>query len=309
MSTDPTSEHVLEPDPVDFDWSASHGPSDDVRRIIAAADATDGVSNLNEAACLHLKHRGLADATLFLHVDPDGDDGPPAGFALRIGADVDVVVHPDSRRHGVGTALARAALAGVTTPVEAWSHSDHPAAARIGSSTGLDRERELWVMQRALDDSLPVPDAPPTYTVRAFRAGDEEALLRVNGLAFAQHPEQGHMSLADFRERQDEEWFDPQGLLLAVDADDDTRVLGFHWTKVHAEGFGEVYVVAVDPRSAGSGIGTVLTNAGLVHLRESGLEQVILYVEGDNDPAIAVYDRAGFTRLRVEAQYVGVPSL
>ena len=295
-------------DAADFDWSAGDGPAADVRRITAAADAADGVANLNEAACLHLKHRGLSGATLLL----TGQGGEATGYALRIGADLDVVVHPDARSHGLGTALARAALEGVETRVEAWSHSDDPAATRVGERTGLARGRELWVMQRALDDSLSAGDPPAGYTVRAFRDGDEEALLEVNSLAFAQHPEQGHMTLADFRERQDEEWFDPAGLLLAVATDDDSRILGFHWTKVHTEaerGYGEVYVVAVDPRSAGAGIGTVLTNAGLAHLRDSGLDTVILYVEGDNDPAIAVYDRAGFTRLRVEAQYAGVPRL
>jgi mycothiol synthase len=33
---------------------------------------------------------------------------------------------------------------------------------------------------------------------------------------------------------------------------------------------------------------------------------VILYVDGDNDPAIAVYVGAGFTHARTEAQYRGV---
>ena len=56
------------------------------------------------------------------------------------------------------------------------------------------------------------------------------------------------MSLEDFRERQAEAWFDAAGLLLGR-ADDDDRVLGFHWTKVHAEGtaVGEVYVVGGRP--------------------------------------------------------------
>lgn len=294
----------------DFDWSAADGTAADVRRITAAADAADGVTNLNEAACLHLKHRGLSGAHLVLR---DGADGSPGGFALRIGGDVDVVVHPDARGQGLGGALARAVLEGVTSPVEAWSHSDHPAAGRIAPRVGLARERELWVMQRPLDDSLPPVAAEAAYDVRAFRPGDEEAVLEVNSLAFAQHPEQGHMTLDDFRERQAEDWFDPAGLLLAVAADDDSRVLGFHWTKVHPaepggeRPFGEVYVVAVDPRSAGAGIGTVLTNAGLRHLRERGLDRVILYVEGDNTPAITVYDRAGFTQARVEAQYAGTP--
>ena len=36
---------------------------------------------------------------------------------------------------------------------------------------------------------------------------------------------------------------------------------------------------------------------------------MILYVDGDNDPAIAVYVGAGFAHVRTEAQYLGVPTL
>ena len=128
------------------------------------------------------------------------------------------------------------------------------------------------------------------------------------------------MSHEDFRERVSEAWFDPDGLFLAVpdeesnpdEAGDPTmRVLGFHWTKVHRDedpAYGEVYVVAVNPKAAGRGLGTVLTRAGLAHLRDQGLDSVVLYVDGDNAPAIAVYSGQGFHVERTEAQYRGVSS-
>jgi mycothiol synthase len=34
---------------------------------------------------------------------------------------------------------------------------------------------------------------------------------------------------------------------------------------------------------------------------------VILYVDGDNEPAIALYERQGFTEVRTEVQYRGAP--
>lgn len=301
-------------EPAGFDWSSDTGTAADVRRILAAADAEDQVVNLNEAAHLHLKNRGLADAVLHI---ADG------GFALLYDGTLDLIVAPEARGQGVGTALAGAAVAHAGVEVSAWSHSDHPAAARIAEGLGLRRDRELWVMERPLDDTLPGSDLTPgptaDYRVRTFVPGDEEGLLVANALAFSHHPEQGHMSLADFHERAGEAWFDPAGLFLAVPADGgnggdggdggetESQVLGFHWTKVHPEGFGEVYVVAVNPKAAGRGIGKVLTNVGLQHLRDLGLPRVILYVDGDNDPAIAVYHGAGFHHVRTEAQYRGVP--
>jgi mycothiol synthase len=276
------------------------GPAAEVRRIAEACDAADGVITLNEQACLQLKYRGLRDASLWL-----GE----GGFALLHGQILDLAVHPDARGRGVGTALAGAALA-ATDKVEAWSHSDHPGAARIAARFGIPKERELRIMSRPT--SLPVADAvvPPGVRIRTFEPADEDALLEVNAAAFAHHPEQGHMTHEDFRERVAEAWFDPAGLFLAVPEldDPDLPLLGFHWTKVHRDEdppYGEVYVVAANPKAAGRGLGTLLTNVGLRHLATQGVGEVILYVDGDNDPAIAVYEGQGFTSVRTEVQYRG----
>ena len=61
-----------------------------------------------------------------------------------------------------------------------------------------------------------------------------------------------------------EPWFDPEGLLIAEEADG--TVLGFHWTKRHDAHQGEVYVVGIDPAAQGRGLGRLLTLAGLHHL-------------------------------------------
>lgn len=288
-------------DPADFDRGDGSGPAAEVRRIAEACDEADGVITLNEQACLQLKYRGLRGASLWL---------AEGGFALLHGQILDLAVHPAARRSGLGTALARAALTD-TAQVEAWSHGDHPAAARLADRFGIPRERELRIMTRPT--SLPVPEvpAPPGVRVRTFTPADEEALLAVNAAAFAHHPEQGHLTHEDFAERTREAWFDPDGLFVAVPDDDapgQPELLGFHWTKVHRDEeppYGEVYVVAANPKAAGRGLGSLLTSVGLRHLAGQGVEEVILYVDGDNDPAIAVYDRQGFTLARTEVQYRG----
>lgn len=274
----------------------------ELRRIAGACDLADGVITLNEQACLQLKYRGLRDARLWI-------DDDHRGFALLHGGTLDLAVDPEARGEGVGTALARAALA-ESGRVEAWSHADHPGAARIAERFGLARSRDLRIMARPTSEPVLPITLPPGVTVRTFEPSDEAAVLAINAHAFATHPEQGHMTQEDFRERTAEPWFDPQGLFLAVSSADPREVLGFHWTKVHRDEnppYGEVYVVAVSPKAAGKGLGTLLTRIGLEHLATTGVGSVILYVDGDNDAATAVYENQGFRVVRTEAQYRGTP--
>jgi mycothiol synthase len=281
----------------DFRWDNPAGPAEDVRRIVGAATAADGAAPLDEAALLALRHRGLDGSALWLAV-PDGPGptpGPALGFAWLHDEALDLVVTPAARGTGLGAALATAAVP-PTGRLTAWSHGNHPAAAALAPRSGLARVRDLWVMRRSLS-GLPDLGAPADgVDVRAFRVGtDEDAFLAANAAAFAHHPEQGRMTRADLDDRVAEPWFDPAGFFLAWRGE---QLLGYHWTKVHTETappFGEVYVVGITPDAQGGGLGRLLTLTGLHHLAGRGLGEVILYVESDNAPAVAVYERLGFT--------------
>ncbi|NHC23853.1 mycothiol synthase [Nocardioides sp. IC4_145] len=253
-----------------------------VRRVADAAEEVDGAAPLDEATWLALRNR---PDSVRSWVREDG-------FALLVGEDLSLVVHPSARGRGVGAALAVEAVP-ASGPVEAWSHGDHPAARALAARRGFERARELWVMRRP--SSVPLPPLPERdgVLVRGYEADDAEDVVRVNAAAFAAHPEQGAMDLANLRERMAESWFDPAGLLVAVDSSSD-EVLGFHWTKQHSSALGEVYVVGISPAAQGRGLGKLLTLAGLHHLIGKGVDEVLLYVESDNAPAIAVYSGLGF---------------
>ncbi len=154
--------------------------------------------------------------------------------------------------------------------------------------------------------SLPDAALPDGVRIRRFMPGhDEDALLRVNAAAFADHPEQGRLDLNDLRARMAEEWFDPAGLLMAWE---DGELLGFHWTKVPlrdgAPGpVGEVYVVGVSPDAQGRGLGKQLTLAGVQHMASQGRTEIILYVDAANAPAVGLYRRLGFEVFKTDTQY------
>jgi mycothiol synthase len=258
--------------------------------LAARARDVDGVDPLNEASRLALDagHVGLVHMAV-----KEGTTVVAAAFADGL-APVEIVVDPDHRRRGHGTSLITQLLAAGES--QFWAHGDLPAAQALAASKHLQPSRTLLVLRLEMDAAPDPERVPDGVTIRAFEPDDVDAIVRVNGRAFASHPEQGAMDRADFERRASSDWFDPAGLFVAVreggGRDDD--VVGFHWTKVE-DGVGEVYVVGVDPSEQGSGLGTALTAKGLRHLHESGVRTVDLYVEGDNDPALAVYRRLGFT--------------
>jgi mycothiol synthase len=247
-------------------------------------------------------------------------DGTLAGYAHLDAPDVaqhgdasgELVVHPGQRGRGFGRALSSALIAGADgAGVRLWAHGELPAAVGLAKAAGYARFRALWQMRMPLASLAALPDgaaaAAPGVSIRTFRPGaDEEAWLTVNRRAFAHHPEQGSWDMHDLLVREAEAWFDPDGFFLA---ERDGRLAGFHWTKVHPDGgtggapLGEVYVVGVDPGQQGGGLGRALTLAGLRHLRERGLAEVMLYVDEDNTAAVRMYQALGFSRWSTDAMY------
>ena len=229
--------------------------------------------------------------------------GPEDGFGMA-----ELVVHPEARRHGIGTAMIRAALSKTNGRNHFWAHGTLEPARATASALGLEPVRELVQMRRPLHD-IAEPTVPDGVRIRTYAGtADDAELLRVNNAAFATHPEQGGWSAADLDERRAESWFDPEGLFLAFDEHTDA-LLGFHWTKVHSDqaGLGEVYVLGVDPGAQGSGLGGLLTAVGIAHLARrlggSAEPTVMLYVESDNTAALNTYRRLGFTQFSVDTAY------
>ena len=286
-----------------------------VRDLQAAATAADGVSPLSEQTVLSLgapsgrvRHLlGYAAEQLTGYAQLDGPTAPDASGEL--------VVDPDARRQGTGRALVDAALR-AAPQARLWAHGRLPAAEALAASAGLEAVRELHKMARPLGESDLDPAAsalPAGFTARAFVPGrDEQAWLSTNAAAFAHHPEQGRLAVADLEERMAQPWFDAAGFIL-VEADGSPgEVAAFHWTKVDpdqrsaldpTQTAGEVYVVGVHPAYQGRGLGRPVTALGLAHLAGLGLPEVVLYVDGDNQAAIRTYTGLGVRSIMVDVMY------
>ena len=315
----------------------------DVFDLVDSATRHDGLTPLSEHVMLHLRHGGDEDVRHVLaradddrlcgyaHLDvTDLVEGPSA----------EMVVAPSMRRHDLGRAMVEELIRISERDVPGrglrlWAHGESEAARGLAESLGFSRARVLWQMRRSLMSPLPDAPLPGGVQVRTFLPGiDDEAWLAVNAAAFADLPDQGGWTIDDLHRRLAESWFDPSGFLVATDERGD--IAGFHWTKVHGghhhpadsdhggadhahlhaegvehghghghghEALGEVYVIGVDPRHQGTGLGRALLVAGLRSLAARGLTQAMLYVDAANTPAIALYSSLGFTHWDTDVLY------
>lgn len=238
----------------------------------------------------------LADAALLGHV---------VGAAIVGAGGLDLVIDPVFRGKGYGAVAASGLLPHLHGNITAWSHGDHPAARALAPRFGFEPVRTLLQLRAlALGESRSDSATfPAGTTITAFRPGvDEAEWVALNARVFAQHPEQGGITLDDLRARQAEPWFDAGDFLVARASDG--RMVGYNWLKLEPGGSdGEVYVIGVDAATAGRGLGRRLMQAGLARMAERGRATATLYVEADNEPAVHLYRSLGFADHIVDVQY------
>ena len=302
--------------------------------LVRAVAEADGFGALSEDGRLALAH-GRPGSAHVLWRDQKSDDARSViGYLYLSPADpagdrtAELCVAPERRGGGIGRALVAAALAQTAGMLRIWAHGSLSTAQRLAESLDFAAVRDLRLMELRLEGGATVPSeggtpvpfeagtpvpwppyqAPPGLSVRTFVPGQDEAVwLGLNSRAFAHHPEQGSWTARDLAEREAEPWFDPAGFFLLLAAGGEP--IGFHWTKVHPAGaygpepVGEVYVLGVDPDRAGRGYGRLLADVGLRHLAQSGLHTIVLYVDGDNTPAVRLYESFGFRIRTVDTLY------
>lgn len=294
-----------------IDWQSLLSPPEQqrIRDIIAAATDLDGVAPVGDQVLRelpadrtgHLLARVDNEIVGYLNLAPATDTGPPMA---------ELVIDPPYRRRGIGSEMIRRGLARGGPDARIWAHGNLEPARAVAAALGMRIVRELLQMRRPLTD-LPAVQVPDDVQISTYSGPSDDAeLLRVNNEAFVWHPEQGGLTVDDLAEQRAESWFDPAGLFLATDTQSG-KLLGFHWTKVHTEWLGEVYVVGVDPAAQGRGLGRLLTLIGLHHLgqRLSDASQptVMLYTEADNTAAVNTYRKLGFEVFSVDAAYAFDP--
>jgi len=258
----------------------------------AASLAADGVPPFNDQALVELRRgerRAIGDADA-LAIVSDAEH------------EVELAVHPERRRCGLGGALA-ARVADELGELDAWAHGDLPGSRAIAERLGMRRVRTLLQLRAPVPAATDPADGLPDGT-RAFEQADASALLALNAAAFASHPEQGRMSADDLASRMAEPWHDDANLVVAPGQ---RGLDAFTWVKPATGGgeadVAELYVLGVSPDRQGAGLGRRMLEATFVRMRAVGATTAHLYVEGDNEAALALYRRAGFEQWAIDVRW------
>ncbi|MDO4898601.1 MAG: mycothiol synthase [Rothia sp. (in: high G+C Gram-positive bacteria)] len=295
--------------------------------------AFDGAQPFSEQTLVEARKAARGDLGNFRLLATESD-GVPVGFAALVREEagwlLEAAVAPSARERGLGSALVAEVLSADDIELlSAWVHSGSDAsspaivsAQKLAKRFGFEAQRELYKLGLALTEQvrtgvLAAAEAQPLpagLTLTTFTPQDGAGWAAANAAAFAHHPEQGRLTVADLEQRIGSAWFRAEGFFLAKD--EGGQIAGSHWTKipVNQEGAleGEVYAVGVTPGWQGKGLGKALTLAGMAYLASTkyepgkALERIVLYVDAENTAAVALYRSLGFSPLAVDRQY-GAP--
>jgi len=219
-------------------------------------------------------------------------NGAIRGYAVLLGDDAVVIVHPEAERAGHGTVLrrwaeARAAERG-TAVLRQFAYGSNDAAREHLRAAGYEPAQHYFRLRADLADVPPAPETP----LRAFdAAGDEAAVHALIDDAFAEIEGYESRSLDAWRAKSiAKDGHDPSLWLLLEDDDGLAgAALGERWE----DGTGYVAELAVASRARGRGHGRTLLLGLFAAFRAAGLTHAELSVHGRNRGALRLYESVG----------------
>ena len=227
---------------------------------------------------------------------------------------VGVVVAPAARRPA--RARAYRLPRWTTSRSTAAGASTSGSSARRRRSTASSR-RGLRSRPRAVRDARATaarpraarPSSGDRPCARSNPGRDDDVWLAVNNPAFAKHAEQGGWTASTLERRMAEAWFDPDAVLprrstsMASPASTGCKV---HEPHASDAALGEIFVIGVDPRMQGTGLGRALAINGLDAVYDRGSRPARCSSRPTTTGAVHSTNALGFTdppcRPRVRAR-------
>lgn len=229
-------------------------------------------------------------------------NGVVKGYALirpelRIGRTVlDLMVYPDYSEQGVERALVRAALTRAQELRASVLHVQVPKGSfwkKLLKGEGLKPVHRYWTM-RWKEDTPPPIELPEGFSLRTYKPGDAETLTRIQNAAFEGSWGFCPNTPEEIQYRAAMSISSPEGILFLSQGD---GIGGYCWTCVlgsSGEAVGVISMIGIDPAYRQQGLGRPLLSAGIGFLCSRKVKYIELSVDGENDPAIRLYQSVGF---------------
>jgi ribosomal protein S18 acetylase RimI-like enzyme len=262
----------------------------DVLQVIVARDVADlGVPDFT----LEDLRADWATPGLDLERDVRVADtgGSIRGYAILLGDDAVVVVHPEAEGEGTGTVLRRWAEARAsergTSVLRQFAYGGNDGARALLRDAGYAPAQHYF---RLRADLAEVP-GPVDVGLREFEPGDEAAVHRLIDDAFADIEGHTPTTLEEWRAKTiAKAGHDPRLWLVAEDEQGVAgAALGERWE--HDTGY--VAELGVAARARGRGLGRALLLGVFAAFRRAGLTHAELSVHGRNRGALALYESVG----------------
>lgn len=229
-------------------------------------------------------------------------DGAVAGYAILLGDDAHVLVHPRAEGRGIGSVLrgwaeARAAERGTAIVRQFAFGSNEPGRALLRAAGYAPAQHYF----RLRADLAAVPEPPVAAGLRPYAAAEEPAVHALVQEAFAEVDGFTPQPLDAWRGRR----AGGDGLVLTDAEGIVGAALGERWD----EATGYVAELAVARRARGRGLGRTLLLGLLGVFRAAGLTHAELSVHGGNRGALRLYESVGMSAVshseRWEKQLAG----
>jgi ribosomal protein S18 acetylase RimI-like enzyme len=217
--------------------------------------------------------------------------GEIRGYAILLGDDAVVIVHPEAEGEGTGTVLRRWAEARAsergTSVLRQFAYGGNDGARALLRDAGYAPAQHYF---RLRADLAEVP-GPVDVGLREFEPGDEAAVHRLIDDAFADIEGHTPTTLEEWRAKTiAKAGHDPRLWLVAEDEQGLAgAALGERWE--HDTGY--VAELGVAARARGRGLGRALLLGVFAAFRRAGLTHAELSVHGRNRGALALYESVG----------------
>ena len=223
-----------------------------------------------------------------------------------------VVVSPDRRRAGIGSALVELAVAmerdrGRPNVILGRDRDDVVARSFLEAAKFAPHSI-LWDLELPTAAAVPAPVWRVDVRARPFEApADVESWVAMFNAAFADHATPLQLDASFITaDLADPNLDDADTLLLEERASG--RLVGFAATAPERHDgtvapAGEIWTIGVLPEWQGRGLGRQLLRWSVERLRGIGVRDITLSVNGRNEHALRLYEDEGFVRTRTRERW------